>query len=790
MIRKAILSVFCAAVWAMSGHAQVGPSGGGGGGGTTNINTIIGNSGGGTYYVDAAPYSAAGNGTSDDQGPINAALSACSAGGGGTVVLGPHRYLIDTVGLTVPSRCTMYCPAPLASDGNFSTLKYSVILNSDVTVTMATYSQWEGCSILQKGMVQSASWAGFPSMTQRQMLTLLSTFAGTGMTWRFRDVSVRNTLIAGFALGINAGNSSARVRLDHVNIDSTACLIVDNSHDISRLSHVECFPFVTIWGTQSTSFPISGIANNGSGLYQITLTSPSAVPITGDTVWIDQNVVGPQSVQARHFTATVIDTTHIDLQSSAGTGSVSPTGNVANLSTVITNLSSTVNIGVGETITGTGIPGGTVVTWISPNGSDLGISQAATATNSGVTLTITDTAYVSGGNLILDSTYRTGIGMEATHSEGIENNDLFVFGHQTGFHLGTGMAWFGCVNCWNDGPIATELTATSVLVDSTAKGTHWMGGRLNNQAVYVGSSGIDANIFSSVIMDSNAKNWNPIIETDSGVSIFNANSTLNGAPFILVKDATTRATFVGNNLGSGQFALETNTGTTKLEALANNISATTFAGILNWRNYQLTVGGTAANCGGNVGAACSTQFGGQESDIGFQQNTMSNGGTLVVSGNSHSLLLHATGVIPGFTITMPSISQVGQELVMYFDQVVTALTMGGTSSVGMPGNIAANTWYRCSGNPAKTQWQCGGMTAGSGMTVAGGSFQVGSLASSTTSDGEQAMAKITASGTAPGAGFLKFEAVTGTNAGTCKIIAYAGTSTTPVTIVDNVGGSC
>ena len=51
-------------------------------------------------------------------------------------------------------------------------------------------------------------------------------------------------------------------------------------------------------------------------------------------------------------------------------------------------------------------------------------------------------------------------------------------------------------------------------------------------------------------------------------------------------------------------------------------------------------------------------------------------------------------------------------------------------------------------------------------------------------------AKISATGTAPGAGFAKIEWVAGTNAGTCKLIAYAGTSTTPTTIVDNVGGGC
>lgn len=46
---------------------------------------------------------------------------------------------------------------------------------------------------------------------------------------------------------------------------------------------------------------------------------------------------------------------------------------------------------------------------------------------------------------------------------------------------------------------------------------------------------------------------------------------------------------------------------------------------------------------------------------------------------------------------------------------------------------------------------------------------------------------ITASGTAPGAAGLKLEVVCGTGAGSAKIIAIAGTSATPVTVLDNIG---
>lgn len=57
-------------------------------------------------------------------------------------------------------------------------------------------------------------------------------------------------------------------------------------------------------------------------------------------------------------------------------------------------------------------------------------------------------------------------------------------------------------------------------------------------------------------------------------------------------------------------------------------------------------------------------------------------------------------------------------------------------------------------------------------------------------NGQLAIPKVSGTGTAPGAGQLKLEVVAGTNAGSCKIQAYAGTSTTPVTVLDNVGSGC
>lgn len=57
----------------------------------------------------------------------------------------------------------------------------------------------------------------------------------------------------------------------------------------------------------------------------------------------------------------------------------------------------------------------------------------------------------------------------------------------------------------------------------------------------------------------------------------------------------------------------------------------------------------------------------------------------------------------------------------------------------------------------------------------------------TLSSGELGISKIAASGVAPGSSGGKLSLVCGTNPGTAKLVITAGTSTTPATVVDNIG---
>lgn len=78
-------------------------------------------------------------------------------------------------------------------------------------------------------------------------------------------------------------------------------------------------------------------------------------------------------------------------------------------------------------------------------------------------------------------------------------------------------------------------------------------------------------------------------------------------------------------------------------------------------------------------------------------------------------------------------------------------------------------------------------TSVTATTLVRGANIVTGASSLTLTTGAVGLSKMTASASAPGAGGAKMELVCGTNAGTAKVIVYAGTSTTAVTIADNIG---
>jgi hypothetical protein len=172
------------------------------------------------------------------------------------------------------------------------------------------------------------------------------------------------------------------------------------------------------------------------------------------------------------------------------------------------------------------------------------------------------------------------------------------------------------------------------------------------------------------------------------------------------------------------------------------------------------------------------------------------GGLAALAGNtlsSHNFAtsISASGVISG---AQPAFSDLTGSATC---AQLPALTGDATSSAGAcattlaTSGVSAGTYTKLTVD-AKGRATVGATAAAAdlsnGVTGADAIVLATSPAIATpTITGPVVVPKGTASGTNPGAANTKLEVVCGTNAGTAKLIMYAGTSATPVTIVDNVG---
>lgn len=121
---------------------------------------------------------------------------------------------------------------------------------------------------------------------------------------------------------------------------------------------------------------------NTSGLQSFALTllgtgTPAGIQ-SGDTLTLGGIV----------FTAGSTETISTGTFAVASVVLVTPTG-TTHSNTTIDTISSMTSIAVGQSISGTGIPTGTFITAVNGGGSSITISQSATASSGGVTLTIT-----------------------------------------------------------------------------------------------------------------------------------------------------------------------------------------------------------------------------------------------------------------------------------------------------------------------------------------------------------------------------------------------------------------
>lgn len=391
----------------------------------------------GVYYADdyGTHHDFVPGGGTDDTAALQAALNAASAAGGGRVVIGPYMYLQNSANLRVPPYVTLECESwtPLRkADFNYSNIPCTIY--HDASHTINVQGGIRRVNVLKDTII--------PSPSLRVFLDNRATWGGTGITLTSNDTLLEDVNVGGFNLCINA-SSYPRPSMHRVFGDCNSGLLINQVHDVSKIETIEFWPFLNP-APGYVAYNISAAVDNGAGLYRVTI--PANAIVTGDTIFV-KNAGGAQGVNGK-WTATVIDSTHVDLQGS----SVTPTTTAnTTLGKTYAPVTSTANLRVGQAVSGSGIPGGTTVAGVWPEASAISLSTAATATGTGVTLSFTNGAFTTGGAVDIDGFFRPGTAFTITNSEAMQLTNAFAFGYSTAFLFGDGAISSTCTACNVDG---------------------------------------------------------------------------------------------------------------------------------------------------------------------------------------------------------------------------------------------------------------------------------------------------------------------------------------------------
>ena len=377
------------------------------------------------------------DGVTDDAAIIQAALNEVSALGGGTLFLGPHRYLIGPSGITIPPHVVLmgnfalqgeFVPQQSAGANDYSTTPYTLILDPAGTITKQGSSGLSGICLQRRGLTTANSIRDAIALWEAMQLTS----AGTAITIAGDDTSDENLFILGFYQAWHSLNWS-RHHVRNLEGDNWNGIYLDGSGDTSRIEDVHFWNYLT-GGTSwtVTQWSVAGAANNGAGLIRIT-TATAHTLLTGDTVNVA--AVGGVAGANNRWVVTVVDTTHFDLQGSSFAGPAALSASIITGSFVAVLAAANPNVSAGQTVSGSGIPGGTTVRWVS--GAAVGFSAAATATNATASLAFANAAYTSGGNVIVPATWLRGTALACFRSTSMVFANIQSFGPgQPACHLG------------------------------------------------------------------------------------------------------------------------------------------------------------------------------------------------------------------------------------------------------------------------------------------------------------------------------------------------------------------
>ncbi|PZW37001.1 hypothetical protein C8P66_14811 [Humitalea rosea] len=271
-------------------------------------------------------FGAVGNGTTDDVAPIQAAIDAAAAAGGGLVRLGARRYLIAAADLDVKANVTLTGGAVggQREAASYASAPFALVVDPARTIRMRRGARLDGLAVLRRGLT--------PPTTVREAFAAVAAFAGTAVTVGSgigasggdgADTRIERLLIIGFDRAI-VSDYNARVQIRDVLGDNRNGVFMSRAYDIARIHGVHFWPFVTgnLPGISLVSNSIANITSSG-GLIRVT-TSAAHQLATGDLV--NLTAVGGVPNANGRFAVTVISSTVVDLQGSSFAGAFTSGG--------------------------------------------------------------------------------------------------------------------------------------------------------------------------------------------------------------------------------------------------------------------------------------------------------------------------------------------------------------------------------------------------------------------------------------------------------------------------------
>lgn len=668
----------------------------------------------GNIFNPVTDHAAPTDGVTDATTALLASLTDCTNAGGGTVTWGPYRLALLT-----PS--TQFHVSPGCNIANSyapsysTTVDYSAVVPALVMVPSSKI-YLDGHASMSGALIY-ASTLTVPTTT-RQAVNMISGFSGTALQLNGRYVDVENVQILGFANPISA-ISRSNVYMRNVFTDGTNGPAMSGCNDVCVWDTVEAWPYLTAsqsWTQINTT--LTGSPTNDGGLIQLPVADTSSF-VTGDTLFVTG--VGGYTGANSKWAVTVIDSTHLDLQSSQSTPTA--TAALTSGSNVVVLTSPNISIGVGQTVTDTttggNVSGGTTVVFRS--GPYVYLSAPAAGTGATDSLSFANGAYTSGGTVYLDTNYRSGIGFTLTSNDGLWCYMCYPDEYSVGFQLTNEVTdnFFGSLVDGN--PVLNDPTSIGIELLGTTAGTSWYGGYIvtAGQPIIVNETGNYSNTLSIPRIGS-GPSGTATIAVLAGRAQFLGSFTQNVggvSPPIFALNAITKAQYTGNDFTNATWYYQgaaaqansyvdlTSSGASNQPAALN--TGQTFTGSTHFANNQLHLNGatsgnttliSTATASGTVTIPAVTDT---LAVLGTGQTFTANqhfaNGTFFLNGSSGSLNLKPQSSASG-TLTFPNatdtVAILGSQTfsgTQFFTTMGTASNCSSGASPAVCGSAAAGS---------------------------------------------------------------------------------------------------